>query len=96
MNDYVVQLVFPATREWIKLELHVGIHGRILVIEINDQVSIHDSESIHKFFCVLYGAIHYLITNPIKNEEPCVSLTQSIFFIQLSITGGTLSNIFER
>ena len=44
-DNYVVQLVFPATSEWIKLELHIGIYKHILVIQIDDAASIH-SEAI--------------------------------------------------
>ena len=74
-NKYTVQLVFPVTSEWIKLEVHIEMYGHILAIEIDGPVSIHHSEN---FFCVLYTAVHYLTKNPITNQEPCISPTCSI------------------
>ena len=88
-NNYIAQLVFPATSEWIKLELHIEMYGHILAIEIDGPVSIHHSENI---FCILYAAVHYLTKNP-----TCISPHSFYFFVQLSsITGGTLLYVFER
>ena len=49
-NDetFVAQLVFPASKDMIKLELHVGLSEKVLVIEIS-KVSLHSSE-IGSFF----------------------------------------------
>ena len=69
-NNYIAQLVFPATSEWIKLELHIEMYGHILAIEIDGPVSIHHSENI---FCILYAVVHYLTKNP-----TCISPTRSI------------------
>lgn len=61
-NNYIAQLVFPATSEWIKLELHIEIYKYILVIQIDDAVSIH-SEAIQKFF------LHTVRSSPLFDWE---------------------------
>ena len=57
--------------------IYVGMYKHILVIQIDDAVSIH-SEAIRMFFCILYAAVHYLIENPITSRELCISPTRSI------------------
>ena len=77
-NDetFVAQLVFPASKDMIKLELHVGLSEKVLVIEISE-VSLHSSE-IGSFFRLLYAAVHFLLENPIKSQLPCCSPTRSL------------------
>ena len=60
----------------IKLELHVGLSEKVLVIEIS-KVSLHSSE-IGSFFRLLYAAVHFLLKNPIKSQLPCCSPTRSL------------------
>ena len=79
-NDetFVGQLVFPASKDWIKLELHVGLSEKVLVIEISE-VSLHSSEvEVGSFFRLLYAAVHFLLENPIKSQLPCCSPTRSL------------------
>ena len=79
-NDetFVAQLVFPASKDWIKLELHVGLSEKVLVIEISE-VSLHSSEvEVGSFFRLLYAAVHFLLENPIKSQLPCCSPTRSL------------------
>ena len=79
-NDetFVAQLVFPASKDWIKLELHVGLSEKVLVIEISE-VSLHSSEvEVGSFFHLLYAAVHFFLENPIKSQLPCCSPTRSL------------------
>ena len=79
-NDetFVAQLVFPALKDWIKLELHVGLSEKVLVIEISE-VSLHSSEvEVGSFFHLLYAAVHFFLENPIKSQLPCCSPTRSL------------------
>ena len=89
-NDltFVAQLVFPASKDRIKLELHVGLYEQmrvskqvrqqVLVIEISE-VSLHSSEvEVGSFFRLLYAAVHFLLENPIKSQLPCCSPTRSL------------------
>ena len=60
----------------IKLELHVGLSEKVLVIEISE-VSLHSYE-VGSFFRLLYAAVHFLLENPIKSQLPCCSPTRSL------------------
>ena len=95
-NDetFVAQLVFPASKDWIKLELHVGLSEKVLVIEISE-VSLHSSEvEVGSFFRLLYAAVHFLLENPIKSQLPCFSPTRSLCLSMSDCLGSKISRVF--
>lgn len=50
INNHVAQLFFPATSEWIKLELHIN--------RLFTDTDLKDSDTIQRVFCIL-SSVHY-------------------------------------
>ena len=71
-------LVFPATRDTIKLELHVGLNKRMLVIPIWEVTL--SSPEIWNFFRLLYAGVHFLITTPIFAPRGVCTPTSNLSF----------------
>ena len=77
-DSYIMCLNFPSTCSEMKLQLHMGLKGRIVVIDICRVGVIGEYTQLPKFFCVLYAAVHDLIMDQIEYSEPCVSPTRSL------------------
>ena len=65
-NTFVTQLVFPASKDVCKLQLHVGANGCIIVINILEAYTM-TKKDIEKFFSVFYAAVYYLVRFPIQS-----------------------------
>ena len=78
--EFAARLVFPWTCENIKLQLHVGMKTLMMIIDIVS-VPIHaTSPQLHRFFCTLYAAVHYLLQHRTitRLDAPCISPTPSL------------------
>ena len=76
-NTFVTQLVFPASKDECKLQLHVGANGRIIVIDILKAYTM-TKKDIEKFFSVFYAAVYYLVRFPIQSSLPCILPTPNL------------------
>ena len=75
-NCFSTCLAFPATSDTIKLQVHVGLNNRIIVIDV---LEAHFATSAIGNFCkVLYAAVHYQIQHRIESHRPCISPIRSI------------------
>ena len=76
-NTFVTQLVFPASKDVCKLQLHVGANGRIIVIDILEAYTMMKKD-IEKFFSVFYAAVYYLVRFPIQSALPHILPTPNL------------------
>ena len=77
LDDYVVHLVFPWTSHVLKLQLHLGLHGRVLVIDIHKANRVAD-EALKVLFCAMYAAVHVCIRQSLTSPSPCISPWQTL------------------
>ena len=68
----IINLGLAMTKDHAKLFVNVGGDKVMHQIEICQVHSHSDPCAIKVFFRALYGAVHYLIKNPIIYEEPCI------------------------
>ena len=90
-DSYIMCLNFPSTRFEMKLQLHMELKGRIMVIDICRVGVIGEYTQLAKFFCVLYAAVHDLIMDQMEYSKPCVSPTRS-----LSLSNQLTVRVFEK
>ena len=67
LDDYGVHLVFPCTSHVLKLQMHMGMYGRSLVIDI------HKADALKVLFCAMYAAVHVCIRQSLNYPSPCIS-----------------------
>lgn len=93
-NNFVVQLVLPASQNKIKLEVHVVLCYRIMVIDIWEVATAADEIKI--FFKLLYAAVHFLINTPIRHGAAVCSPTQTLSLSQCLSPQGQVPRVFLK